>query len=70
MPTDPDHVAELLTSLSAAGVLGMMVDPRVYDKIAELFPDILPPREGEEMGTQTPTEEPPASPPPAEEVPA
>lgn len=47
IPTDTEHVASLLNTLASTGVLSMMVDERVYDKIQAMFPDLLPPREEE-----------------------
>jgi len=41
-PTDEQFVAGILTSLAGSGVLGLMVDERVYTKIQDILPDYLP----------------------------
>ena len=41
-PTDEQFVSGILTSLAGSGVLGLMVDERVYTKIQSILPDYLP----------------------------
>jgi len=72
IPLNEEWLAGLLQSLASAGVLGMMLDYRVYAKVQALLPEILPEVEEGDYYTEPTTPEPtqpslPAEPP--EEMP-
>lgn len=66
-PTDEQFVSGILTSLAGSGVLGLMVDERVYAKIQSILPDYLPEIEPGQFDQAAPVPE--ALPPAVPEVP-
>lgn len=69
IPLNEEWLAGLLQSLASAGVLGMMLDFRVYERIQALLPEILPEvEEGDYYTEQAPSQ--PVQPPLPAEPPA